>query len=85
MATTLVHKGFRLPQDVADAIERQPNQTDFVTEAVREKVDREERAMMEAGFALLANSPEMWDMDLPTGGQRAANALFERGENDPAS
>lgn len=84
MASTLVHKGFRFPKEIADAIDRQANQTEFVTEAVREKLIRDERAAMDDGFALLADSPEMWDMEFPTGGQVAANSLFERTETNPA-
>ena len=46
---------------------------------------REERAALDDGFALLAGSAELWDMEFPTGGQVAANALFERAEANAAS
>ena len=74
----LIHKGYRIPKDVADALDGKPNATEYVVAAVREKMARDEQAAMSEGFALLADSPEVWDMDLPTGGQQAAGALFDR-------
>jgi len=44
--------------------------------AVKEKLRRDEDTEMADGFALLAGSPEMWDMHFPIGGHQVANVLM---------
>ena len=70
----------RLPLDVAERLESKGHFAPYIIEAVKEKLRRDDEAEIADGFALLAASPEMWDMNFPTGGQRAANSLLNAGE-----
>ncbi|CAN5617671.1 hypothetical protein BH11ARM2_BH11ARM2_25970 [soil metagenome] len=74
----------RLPVDIAERVENKGAFAPYIIAAVKEKLQRDEEAGMAEGFALLATSPEMWDLDLPTGGQRAANEIFRRQESTVA-
>ena len=70
----------RLPLEIAEQVEARGAIAPYVIDAVREKLKRDQEAQMEDGFALLAASPEMWDMDLPTGAQVAGNLLLSEEE-----
>jgi len=63
----------RIPTELVSRIEAKGPSAPFVIEAIREKLDRDEEQALREGFALLAESPEMVDMEFPTGAQ--ANAV----------
>lgn len=74
----------RLPSDIAEQVEAKGATAPYIIAAVREKLQRDEQAEIAEGFALLAASPDLWDMDLPTGGQRAANEALRKQESSLA-
>ncbi len=67
----------RLPVQVVERVEAKGALAPYIIDAVKEKLRRDDDKAMADGFALLAASPEMWDLDFPSGGQHAANALMD--------
>jgi len=53
MANT-IQKAFRLPLDVVEVLDAQPNATEFVTFAIREKVKADREQAIEASLQCLA-------------------------------
>ena len=66
----------RIPLQLMERLEAKGALAPYFIEAVKEKLRRDDEREMADGFALLASSPEMWDMDIPAGGQHAANVLM---------
>jgi hypothetical protein len=72
MATT-IQKAFRLPEDVVSVLNEQPNATQFVVEAVREKVWRDEiERFRESARRIAGNSQAERDVDFAFAAQSQA-------------
>lgn len=52
-----VQKAFRLPEDVAQVLEGQPNATNYVVAAIREKTQRDEEERFRASARRIASLP----------------------------
>jgi len=62
----------RMPEDLVNRIANRGSAAAFIVTAVKEKLDREDRQALLDGFKLLAESPEMVDMEFLTDAQAAA-------------